>query len=137
MITFREFLLVCEKKTSTPPHAVPGTYKEVDGVKTYTLAPYEGPSGPLKTEKKVKKVLDKQGGIGGGAIKKAKKKADKIKKLEEQDPHMTPTPFNIMKAREQAKGGIQHRKHVHGEIARETSAQQADKRARIKAILSR
>jgi len=81
MITFREFLLVCEKKTSTPPHAVPGTYKEVDGVKTYTLAPYEGPSGPLKTEKKVKKVLDKQGGIGGGAIKKAKKKADKISKI--------------------------------------------------------
>jgi hypothetical protein len=82
MITFREFLLVCEKKTSTPPYAVPGTYKEVDGAKTYTLAPYEGPSGPLNTEKKVKKVLDKQGGIGGGAIKKAKKKADKIKRID-------------------------------------------------------
>jgi len=81
MITFREFLLVCEKKTSTPPHAVPGTYKEVDGVKTYTLAPYEGPSKPLGTEKKVKKELEKQGGIGGGAIKKAKKKADKIKRI--------------------------------------------------------
>lgn len=55
----------------------------------------------------------------------------------EQTPHMNPTPFNIMKAREQAKGGIQHRKHVHGEIARETSAQQSAKRARMKEILSR
>ena len=137
MITFREFLLVCEKKTSTPPHAVPGTYKEVDGVKTYTLAPYEGPSGPLKTEKKVKKVLDKQGGIGGGAIKKAKKKADKIKKLEEQDPHMTPTPFNVAKAQAQAKGGIAHRRHVHQEIGAEARAQQSAKNARMKAILSR
>jgi len=137
MITFREFLLVCEKKTSTPPHAVPGTYKEVDGVKTYTLAPYEGPSGPLKTKKKVEKVLDKQGGIGGAAIKKAKKKADKIKKLEEQDPHMNPTPFNVEKMRAQAKGGIAHRRHVHQEIGAEARAQETAKRARMKAILSR
>ena len=83
MITFREFLLVCEKKTSTPPYAVPGTYKEVDGVKSYTLAPYEGPSGPLGSKKKVQKLLDKQGGIGGSAIKKAKKKVKTIEKIKE------------------------------------------------------
>jgi hypothetical protein len=136
MLTFREFIHICEGKKA-PPGAVKGTYKEKDGVKTYTLAPYEGPSGPLGSEKKVMKTLDKQGGIGGGAIKKAKKKAKKIEKIEEQDPHMTPTTFNVVKAREQAKGGIQHRKHVHGELAREAGAQQAAKQARIKAIMSR
>jgi len=136
MRTFREFIHICEGKKA-PPGAVKGTYKEKDGVKTYTLAPYEGPSGPLGSEKKVMKTLDKQGGIGGGAIKKAKKKAKKIEKIEEQDPHMTPTTFNVVKAREQAKGGIQHRKHVHGELAREAGAQQAAKQARIKAIMSR
>jgi hypothetical protein len=136
MLTFREFIHICEGKKA-PPGAVKGTYKEKDGVKTYTLAPYEGPSGPLGSEKKVMKTLDKQGGIGGGAIKKAKKKAKKIEKIEEQDPHMNPTAFNVVKAREQAKGGIQHRKHVHGELAREAGAQQAAKQARIKAIMSR
>lgn len=55
----------------------------------------------------------------------------------EQDPHMTPTPFNIMKAREQAKGGIANRRHIHGELAREAGAEQAAKKARIKAIMSR
>ena len=136
MLTFREFIHICEGKKA-PPGAVKGTYKEKDGVKTYTLAPHEGPSGPLGSEKKVMKTLDKQGGIGGGAIKKAKKKAKKIEKIEEQDPHMTPTTFNVMKAREQAKGGIQHRKHVHGELASEAGAQQAAKNARMKAIMSR
>ena len=137
MITFREFLLVCEKKTSTPPHAVPGTYKEVDGVKTYTLAPYEGPSGPLKTEKKVKKVLDKQGGIGGGAIKKAKKKADKIKKLEEQDPHMQPNLYSKQVAMRQGAQKTAQIKHVHQEIGAEARAQESAKRSRMRAILSR
>ena len=136
MLTFREFIHICEGKKA-PPGAVKGTYKEKDGVKTYTLAPYEGPSGPLGSEKKVMKTLDKQGGIGGGAIKKAKKKAKKIERIEEQDPHMTPTTFNVVKAREQAKGGIQHRKHVHGELAREAGAQQAAKQSRLKAIMSR
>ena len=137
MITFREFLLVCEKKTATPPHAVPGTYKEVDGVKTYTLAPYEGPSGPLKTEKKVKKVLDKQGGIGGGAIKKAKKKADKIKKLEEQTPHMQPNLYSKQVAMRQGTQKTAQIKHVHQELGAEARAQQSAKNARMKAILSR
>ena len=55
----------------------------------------------------------------------------------EQTPAMTQTPFNVMKAREQAKGGIRHRTHVHNELAREAGAQQAEKRARLKAIMSR
>ena len=60
-----------------------------------------------------------------------------IEKLQEQDPHMNPTPFNVAKAREQAKGGIVHRKHVHGELAREAGAQQAAQQRRLKAIMSR
>lgn len=55
----------------------------------------------------------------------------------EQDPHMTPTPFNVMKSKAQAKGGIEHRKHVHQEIGAEARAQQSAKRARMRAILSR
>lgn len=55
----------------------------------------------------------------------------------EQHPSMKLTPFNIMKAREQAKGGIAHRKHVHGELAREAGAQQAAKRARLNRLMSK
>ena len=67
-----------------------------------------------------------------------KKRRDQNEELQlEQTPHMTPTPFNIMKAREQAKGGIKHRVHVHQEIGAEARAQQTAKRARMKAIMSR
>ena len=38
MLTFREFIHICEGK-KTPPGAVKGTYQQKDGVKTYTLAP--------------------------------------------------------------------------------------------------
>jgi hypothetical protein len=78
MLTFREFYEICEgKKPNTPPHAVPGTYQQdSEGVKRYTLAPYEGPSGPA-TKKEIKKVVVKKS--GGGAVKKALKKAKKIK----------------------------------------------------------
>lgn len=55
----------------------------------------------------------------------------------EQTPHMNPTPFNVMKAQAQAKGGVAHRKHVHQEIGAEARAQEAAKRARMKAIMSR
>jgi len=83
MLTFREFLIICEKKSSIPPHAVPGTYQEKDGVKTYTLARHDAPQAPIGSAKKVTKEIENQGGIGGGAIKKAKKKAKKIKKIKE------------------------------------------------------
>ena len=80
------------------------------------------------------------------AIQHSRKKAQEKEQLKseikrelqaEQSPGMTQTPFNIMKAREQAKGGIRHRTHVHNELAREAEAQQAAKRARMKAIMSR
>ena len=49
----------------------------------------------------------------------------------EQSPHMDQTPFNIMKAREQAKGGIRHRIHVHQEIGAEARAQEAAHQRRL------
>ena len=55
----------------------------------------------------------------------------------EQTPVMDLKPFNVMKAREQARGGIAHRRHVHQEIGAEARAQQTAKRARMKAIMSR
>ena len=136
MLTFRDFIDICEGKKS-PPGAVKGTFKQTDGVKTYTLAPYEGPSGPLKSEKKVMKTLEKQGGVGGGAIKKAKKKADKIKKIEEQTPAMEPNLYSQQVARRQATQKTAHIKHVHQELGEEARSQEAAKNRRLKAIMSR
>ena len=85
MLSFREFYQICEgKKSNLPPNAIPGSYKEhPDGTKTYTLPiPKPGTYKPLGA-KKVKKLLDTQGGIGGKAIEKAfpkKKEKDKKKK---------------------------------------------------------
>lgn len=136
MLTFREFIHICEGKKA-PPGAVKGTYKEKGGVKTYTLAPYEGPSGPLGSEKKVMKTLDKQGGIGGGAIKKAKKKAKKIEKIAEQHPKMKPNLYSQQVAMRQGAQKSAQIKHVHSELGAEARAQQAASRARLKAIMSR
>ena len=81
MLTFREFYEICEgKKSGIPPHAVPGSYSEKDGVKTYTLQSYDGPDGP-PTKKEVKKLITDRS--GGKAVKqelKRKKKVDKKKK---------------------------------------------------------
>jgi hypothetical protein len=137
MLTFREFYEICEgKRPDTPPHAVPGTYKrDADGTQTYTLQRYEGPSGKPKKKEIEKLVVNRS---GGKAVKqRLKKLAKSVQKIHEQDPHMTPTPFNVMKAREQAKGGIQHRKHVDQEIGAEARSQEAAKRARMKSIMSR
>lgn len=84
MLTFKEFLLVCEKKSIEPPNAVPGTYSEKDGVKTYTVLPHTGSNKPIKSAKKIKKMLEKQGGIGGNAVKKHINKVNKIKEDIEQ-----------------------------------------------------
>lgn len=81
MLSFREFYEICEgKKSGTPPNAVSGTYQErPDGSKSYTLAkPDEAPSKKPLSQKKLNKILDKQGGIGGGAIKKELKKKKKM-----------------------------------------------------------
>ena len=137
MLTFREFYEICEaKRPDTPPQAVPGTYKRSDtGVQTYTLQRYEGPEGK-PTKKEVNKLIVKRSG-GKEVTKRLKKLAKSVKKIEEQTPHMTPTPFNVMKAQAQARGGIAHRRHVHQEIGAEARAQEAAKRARMKAIMSR
>lgn len=77
MLTFREFYEICEgKRPNTPPHAIPGTYKEVDGVKTYTLQKYGGPTGKPK-KKEIEKLVVKRS--GGGAVKKELKRREKIK----------------------------------------------------------
>lgn len=55
----------------------------------------------------------------------------------EQGPHMDPKPFNIMKAREQAKGGIAHRRHVHQEIGAEARAQETAHQARLKSLMTK
>jgi hypothetical protein len=80
MLTFREFYGICEgKKSNEPPYAVLGTYQEKDGVKTYTLKRDDKPKKtPIKSAKKITKMLDKQGGIGGKAIKKAEKKVKSV-----------------------------------------------------------
>ena len=49
----------------------------------------------------------------------------------EQSPHMDPTPFNIMKAQAQAKGGIAHRRHVHQEIGAEARRQETAHQRRL------
>lgn len=137
MLTFREFYEICEaKRPDTPPHAVPGTYKrDSEGTISYTLQKYEGPQGK-PTKKEVDKLVVKRSG-GKEVTKRLKKLAKSVQKIHEQDPHMNPTPFNVMKAREQVKGGIQHRRHVHQEIGAEARAQEAAKRARMKTIMSR
>ena len=80
MITFNQFLTLIEGKKKpnslkTPPNAVPGTYREdEEGNKEYTLAPHTGPTKPIGKPKKIIKLLDDQGGIGGKAVKKYLKK---------------------------------------------------------------
>jgi hypothetical protein len=77
-ITFREFVELVEgkKNKNEPPNAVPGTYQEYpDGYKTYTLKPAKPFKKPL-SKKKISKELEKQGGIGGGAVRRALKKRE-------------------------------------------------------------
>ena len=77
MISFNQFLTLIEgkKKPTLPPNAVPGTYREdEEGNKEYTLAPPTGPTKPIGKPKKIIKLLDDQGGIGGMAVKKYLKK---------------------------------------------------------------
>jgi len=84
-ITFREFVELAEGKKNKkpkqlnpePPNAVPGTYQEhPDGSKTYTLTPAKPLKKPL-SKNKISKELERQGGIGGGAIRRELKKREK------------------------------------------------------------
>lgn len=55
----------------------------------------------------------------------------------EQTPVMQPNLYNQLIARRQAAQKTAHIKHVHQEIGAEARAQQAQKRAEMKAIMSR
>ena len=135
MLTFREFYGICEgKKSNEPPYAVPGTYQEKDGVKTYTLKRDDKPKkAPIKSAKKITKMLDKQGGIGGKAIKKAEKKI----KVNEQHPIMQPNEYNQQVARQSARWKGMQIRQAHGEMEHEAGAELSAKKARIKSIMSR
>jgi hypothetical protein len=136
MLTFREFLLVCEKKSVEPPNAVPGTYSEKDGVTRYTLKPYEGPSAPIGSAKKVNKILDKQGGIGGKSMKKHVKAIQKIKEdLEQRRQQLRQRQIDQMKshkdkvashqaAQRERQSATQEREQLKKEIKRELQSEQ-------------
>jgi len=55
----------------------------------------------------------------------------------EQTPHMEPNFYSQQVARRQAAQKTAHIKHVHQELGAEARAQQAQKRAEMKAIMSR
>jgi len=55
----------------------------------------------------------------------------------EQTPHMEPNEYNKQIARRQATQKTSQIKHVHGELGAEARAQQSQKRAEMKAIMSR
>lgn len=75
MLTFREFIDICEVKVN-PPNAVKGSLtRSDDGVIRYTLS-----DEPLKKPNNIQKELDRQGGSGGTAISKYLKK--KVKKAQ-------------------------------------------------------
>ena len=50
---------------------------------------------------------------------------------------MDPKPFNVMKSKEQAKGGIAHRRHVHQEIGAAARSQEAAHQARLKSLMTK
>ena len=55
----------------------------------------------------------------------------------EQTPHMEPNLYSQQVARRQAAQKTSQIKHVHSELGAEARAQQAQKRAEMKAIMSR
>lgn len=57
--------------------------------------------------------------------------------IEEQSPMMKPTEYNKQIARRQVSQKTAHMRHVHQEIGAEARAQQAQKRAEMRAIMSR
>ena len=81
-ITFREFVEIVEGKKNKNknrlpiPNVVDGTYQEhPDGGMTYTLKPAKPFKKPL-SKKEISNKLEKQGGIGGGAVRRALKKRE-------------------------------------------------------------
>lgn len=60
-----------------------------------------------------------------------------FKQFMEQTPHMEPNFYSQQVARRQAAQKTAQIKHVHQELGAEARAQQSQKRAEIKAIMSR
>jgi len=60
-----------------------------------------------------------------------------FKQFMEQTPTMEPNYYNQQVARRQVSQKTAHIKHVHSELGAEARAQQAQKRAEMKAIMSR
>lgn len=141
MLTFKEFYEICEgKKPNTPPHAVPGTYKEVDGVKSYTLQSHSGPAGKPKKKEIEKLIVNRS---GGGAVKRELKRREKAaKKIKEelqteQSPTMEPNLYNQQVARQSATWKGRQIRQSHGEMQSRAQSELASKKARLKAIMSR
>jgi hypothetical protein len=123
-ITFREFVEILEGKKKKkleqpnpePPNAVRGTYQEhPDGYKTYTLKPAKPFKKPL-SKNEISKKLEKQGGIGGGAVRRA------LKKREEQQEG-----FSIKKSQqelEKKRKEAEQRKKKEAEQRREQLRQE-------------
>jgi hypothetical protein len=138
MLTFREFYTICEgKKSNDPSYAVPGTYQEKDGVKTYTLKRDDKPKkAPIKSAKKITKMLDKQGGIGGKAIKKAEKKVKSVSEDLETRRHQLKQRqldamstqkqkvFDYQASQKEKQSAAQERESLKREIKRELQSEQ-------------
>jgi len=119
MLTFKEFYEICEgKKPSTPPHAVPGTYKrDSDGTISYTLQKYEGPLGK-PTKKEVNKLVVQRSG-GKEVKKELKRRATKIKKIGE-DVNQLQTDLNTLERQSAPKDRLEARREAARRRAQET-----------------
>jgi hypothetical protein len=138
MLTFREFYGICEgKKPNAHPYAVPGTYQEKDGVKTYTLKRDDAPKRePIKSAKKITKMLDKQGGIGGKAIKKAEKKVKVSEDLETRRQQLRQRQLDRIQANKdkvsEYKQSSAEKREAQKEIVRQGMERMREKQAEAK-----
>jgi len=69
--------------------------------------------------------------------KEAEQQAEELQLEQIPPPLERQKPFNVFKAREQAKSGPSHRKHVHSELSRKEGAEEAAHLARLKSIMTR
>ena len=124
-ITFREFVEILEgkknKNKNGPPNVVDGTYQEdPDGSKTYTLKPAKPFKKPL-SKKEISKQLEKQGGIGGGAVRRALKKREEqqegfsIKKSQEELEKRRKEAEKMKKQEAEQRREQLYRERVHGD----------------------
>ena len=126
-ITFREFVEILEgkknknKNTNEPPNAVDVTYQEYpDGSKTYTLKPAKPFKKPL-SKKEISKQFENQGGIGGGAVRRALKKREEqqegfsIKKSQEELEKRRKEAEKMKKQEAEQRREQLYRERVHGD----------------------